>query len=160
VESGAFLHLESFDSTRRGFGRYRFDPDARAWWFSPCKDANAAGAGTIGYADEPRVGLLDRRRVFATLHVVEGRVASFVDGRTFYWPGPANASRTTLAPFVRRFEVRERGVSLVRFEYWHDDPPGFPGALATDIFRLIAEVTRSPFSLRRFVERRQRALRR
>lgn len=160
MDTRSFIHLESFASERRGFGRYRFDPEAPAWFRTPCADATEAAAGTSGYADEPEVGLFARRRVFVTLHVVHGHVVSFVDGRTFVWPGPLVATRTSPAPFVKRFEIRERGARLVRYDYWHDDAPGFPGPLASDLFRLIAEVTRSEFSMRRFLERRRTVIER
>lgn len=154
----AFIFLESFASERRGFGRWSFDPETHAHFRTPCADAAEAAARTVGWADDPPVGLVARRRVFVTLHVVEAHVAAFVDGRLFLWPGPLVATRTTLVPGVRRFEIRERGERLIRLDYWHDDPPGFPGSLATDLFRLIAETTSTDFALRRFVDQRRLTL--
>ena len=150
----AFIHLERFDSATRGCGRYNFDPETHAYFFTPCATEAEASARTSGYADECEVGVFARRRVFVTLHVVDDRVAASVDGRMLLWPGPLVATRRTLAPFLRRFEVTERGARLLRFDYLYDDPPGFPGSLATDLFRLIAETTASDFSIRRFIGRR------
>lgn len=150
-----FLHLESFASETRGFARWSFDLETHARFCTPCASEAEAAARTMGWADEIEVGVFARRKVFVTLHVVEDRVAAFVDEHMLFWPGPLVASRRSVAPFVKRFEVIERGRTLVRLDYLHDDPPGFPGSLATDLLRVIAETTASEFAVRRFVDRRR-----
>lgn len=154
----AFLQLESFASETNGWARWSFDPETHARFRTPCASEAEAASRTLGWADEVEVGVFARRKVFVTLHAVDDRVAAFVADRLFLWPGPLRASRRAVAPFVKRFEVTEAGRTLVKLDYLHDDPPGFPGSLATDLLRVIAETTASDFAIRRFLERRHMTL--
>lgn len=120
IVSEEVLYLERFAESGPSLSGYRFDLDDYTHSLVRFDGAHEQAPRFAGFADERSIGLLKRRSVFVALYVLRDVLWLYLDRRLFSWPSDLRASRTTVMPFVKSFQV-SRDHAIWECRYWYSD---------------------------------------
>ena len=113
------VSLLDFEDPR---GRYELDTDSNEVSLHRCDSEAEAESGTRGLGAFVKVGLLQSRRSFFAFHVHERRLFLIADRRSLELTGGEfRVSRTSVAPFVKRFSVWRGRQRVFSSTYWFSD---------------------------------------
>lgn len=145
------IYLVKMNSAGRDTGHYSLDPYDGTYTLKYYKKHADAARRCSGLADEPKIGLWRRWRIFVAMYVLSGQLRVFVNGHTYYWPGPFQVTRKKTCFGGRRFEISLEGQVCEEIIYRSKDHVGFPGVDSVDIFARIEASTQTLGSLARSI---------